>query len=296
MRVLLTGAAGFAGLAIAEELVARGHEVVALDALTYAARLDRLANLRVAWLHHDVRQPWPDVKAGAIVHNAAESHVLRSLEDPALFVETNVLGTLNGLELARKNRSRFIYTSTDEVFGPSTGTEGFKEDARFLPSSPYAASKAAGEHLVRGYFRSFGLPAIITRTCNMFGPWQHAEKFVPKALGQILRHETVDIYPGSRTWCPVGDQARAITWLVDNGTPGRAYHVAKGQQLDNLAMARLLAKLAGEKLLFEAKPSNRPGYDEAYALAESPEAKFWRDTVSFEKRLEETVAWYKERL
>lgn len=301
MRVLVTGAAGFAGSHLVEELVRRWHDVTALDSLTYAGALENLRGLRCRWICHDFTRPLPPLEVDAVIHNGGETHVDRSLISPRAFVEANVIGTMNLLEFARRTKlSSFVYVSTDEVFG-GAATE-CEVGERLQPSNPYAASKAAGEYIARSYQRSFGVPTIVTRSCNLFGPRQHPEKFVPKVIGQLLRGETVEIHTslsgkvGARRWCPVETQARALACLAENGIPGQTYHVTEGEELTNLMMAQLLAKHAGRELNYVLKTSPRPSYDERYDLKLSRHAVAWRDTMSFDDRVRQTVAWYQERM
>jgi dTDP-glucose 4,6-dehydratase len=306
-RFLVTGAAGFAGSHIVEELLRQDHEVLGLDCLTYAGPLVNLANLtglRFKFVYHDFTQSLPDLgPVDYVIHNGAASHVLRSLQDPETFVRSNVLGTLNVLEWARKYPvKKFVYVSTDEVFGPA-GNEPYHEGDRLRPTNPYSASKAGGEFLVRSYFRSFGIPALITRTINMYGERQHLEKFVPLVVGRLLRGETVDIHAesgkvGSRNWAYVGEQARALIYLAEEGEPGKAYHVAEGVRKNNLEMAQLVAGILGVELKYRLIEYAWPGHDFSYSLSVkgTPQHVHWKMSESFEELLRKTVWWYREQL
>jgi dTDP-glucose 4,6-dehydratase len=304
MRFLVTGGCGFSGSHLVGELIAQGHEVVVLDNLTYAGQLRNLAHLTGFELaHHDFSQAF-EADFGHVdyvIHSGAESHVLRSLEDPGKFVRSNVLGTLNLLEWAKKEAClSFIYVSTDEVFGPA-GDEPYHEGDRLTPTNPYSATKAGGEFLTRAWFRSFGVPALITRTCNMFGERQHPEKFVPKVIGQVLRGETVDIHAhngkvGLRKWVYAGEQARALMWLAEHGEPGKAYHVSEGVELSNLRVAQLIAGILGQGLTYRLVEYAWTGHDFDYNLSckGTPEHKNWDMTDEFEELFIKTVLWYRD--
>jgi dTDP-glucose 4,6-dehydratase len=313
MRVLITGAAGFAGSHIAEELTTRGYDVVSLDCLTYAGRLDRLAHLP----RNQVKAVWCDfshaISDGVlkeigdvdyIIHNGAESHVLRSFQQPRTFAESNIIGTLNVLEAARKMQPRtFIYVSTDEVFGPSHGTP-FKETDPLCPTNPYATTKASGEFLVHAYFRSFGLPAVISRTMNMFGERQHPEKCVPLMIKKILRGEPVPIHgtredfaqgyawkSGSRHWLHARNQANALQFLLKHGIPGEKYNIG-GEERTNLEIFHILARTVGVLSQYEWAHPLGPIHDMNYALDDSKiRAMGWKPPVDFETSLRETVRW-----
>lgn len=319
VRVLVTGAAGFAGAHIAEEMISRGHDVVSLDCLTYAGRLDRLAHLprnRVHAVWCDFSQPISDGTCKEIgqidyvIHNGAESHVMRSFANPRVFATSNIIGTLNVLELARKlNPKKFIYVSTDEVFGPATAIP-FVESDPLRPTNPYAATKASGEFLVNAYFRSFGLSAITTRTMNMFGERQHPEKCVPLMIKKILKSETVQIHgafkirlesernyyndmwtSGSRRWLHARNQANALGFLLENGVAGEKYNIG-GEEHSNLEIYEILAQTLGVPSQWEWAEPLGPVHDFSYALDDTKiRAMGWVPPMDFEKSLRETVAW-----
>lgn len=300
---LVTGGCGFVGSHLVEELLAQGHHVTVLDSLTYAGSLRNIAHLsspRLEFVYHDFSHPLPKLRHfDYVIHNGAESHVLRSLTDPGLFVQSNVIGTLNLLEWARfEMPDKFVYVSTDEVFGPA-GDEPYHEGDRLKPTNPYSATKAGGEFLVRSYFRSFGVPALITRTINMFGERQHPEKFVPLAIKKILAGEVVDIHAhegvvGSRQWVYAGGQAKALAWLAENGEPGKAYHVSEGVWKSNLEVAQLIAQILDLPLNYQLKEYAWSGHDFSYSISTrgTPEHVNWKMNDSFEKLFEKTVRWY----
>jgi len=282
-KVLLTGSAGFVGSHIAEWFIrTTDWQIVGLDGLTYAGRLDRLAHLptnRIRCLFHDFKYPLrgPLLReigdVDYIIHNGAETHVPRSVVGSDIFVRSNVIGTFNVLEAARKlSPLKIIYVSTDEVFGPAREA-AFKEDDPLAPSNPYSATKAGGEYLARAYRAAYGTPVIISRTMNMFGERQHPEKFVPLALRKLLREETIDIHcdregnPGGRQWLHASVQASALLFMLLSGYPGETYHVA-GEYQTNDGIVHILSHLVG-KQPFVRKVNAfdiYPGHDINYAI------------------------------
>lgn len=330
MNVLVTGACGFAGAHITEQILKQTNwNVIALDCLTYAGRLDRLAHLdrnRIKFVHHDIRSPFSDGVMSQmgdisyVIHNAAESHVRRSFANPRLFVETNAIGTLNVLEAARKMPLKsFIYISTDEVLGAATGVP-FTETSPCNPTNPYSSAKACGEFLSYSYFRSFGLPVVITRTMNMFGERQHVEKFVPMTIGKILRGEEVLVhgiytadarqvpkgqpynhtggtpawYSGSRDWLHASVQGSALIFLLEHGVPGQKYHV-EGEKHSNLEIAEKIAEALNITLNWTRAQSPNPVHDFTYALNGSKLKQMgWKSPATFEESFRKTVLFTKE--
>lgn len=309
-RVLFTGAAGFVGAYGAREFLKDPDtEVMSLDRLTYAGNLNRLARLqRISNICHDIGNPLTDDvlrrigNVDTIVHCAAESHVPRSLEDPRLFVRSNVIGTFNMLEAARHLKpERFIYVSTDEVFGPAPDDANTAHPSGGLlrPSNPYSASKAGGEFLAQSYLKSFGVPVMMTRCVNMFGRAQNREKFVPIAVSALLRGDPVPIHTINlklceRCWEYAGEHARALVWLSRNGVPGEVYHVSGGVRLTTLKMAERIADALGVRLRIHRVPADRPGHDPDYAIEESALAHNWKSDWSFEQKILSTVLWMRE--
>jgi dTDP-glucose 4,6-dehydratase len=305
MKFLVTGGTGFIGSHIVEELLVQGHQVTVLDCLTYAGQLRNIvhmSNLRLEFIHHDFSKPLPKLSHfDCVIHNGADSHVLNSLEHPGRFVQSNVIGTLNLLEWARfKVLHKFVYVSTDEVFGPA-GDEPYHEGDRLKPTNPYSATKAGGEFLTRAYFRSFGVPALITRTVNNFGERQHLEKFIPLAIRKIFRGETVDIHAhdgrvGSRQWVYAGGQAKALVWLAGYGEPGKAYHVSEGVNKTNLEIAQTIASVLGKDLSYRLVEYAWSGHDLDYSISckGTPERVNWQMDDKFEELFVATVRWYRD--
>lgn len=323
-KVLITGISGFCGSHIAQHIFANTDwDVIGLDRLSYAGRLDRIAHLkgpRLKMVFHDFRAEFPSSvlrsieRADFIIHNGAETHVDRSLKCPEVFLQSNVTGTMNVLEAARKVRcKRLIYTSTDEVFGPAPEGTAFKESDELRPSNPYSAAKAAGEMLCHAYHTSFGVPAVITRTMNMFGEMQHPEKFVPLVMRKILRGEPVTIHAGpdgrmgSRCWLHARNQADAILfllryedvdeWPVKASIDGSVWHIA-GKEYTNYEIAeRIFWAMPVEAWKSETVDavSHRRGHDLRYALDGSKILSLgWNPPVEFEESLQRTVAWTME--
>lgn len=309
-RVLLTGGAGFIGAHIVEHLHKNtDFEIVILDRLTYAGNLERLAQFRgdprIQCVFHDFRGEFSSAtlyslgKIDYIIHNGAETHVDSSLVDPALFVHSNVIGTMNVLEAARKlNVERFILVSTDEVHGPAPAGVDFTEEAEIRPSNPYSASKASAEALSFAWWKSFNVPVVRTRTMNIFGERQHPEKFIPMCIRKILVGETVTIHGnrqqiGSRKWLHARNQADALLFLLTHGEVGETYHIA-GVEKSNFEMASLIASAVGKKLDYRLLDfhSARPGHDLRYSLDDTKLRNLgWEPPVQFADSIERMVEW-----
>lgn len=322
MRLLVTGGAGFIGSAVVRLAVARGHAVVNLDALTYAACLDNLGPVAesplYAFEHADIRDRAaldrilaahdPD----AIMHLAAESHVDRSIDGPGAFVETNVTGTCNLLEAARAHwvargrpeNFRFHHISTDEVYG-SLGAEGsFTEDSPYAPNSPYAASKAASDHLVRAWHATYGLPVVLSNCSNNYGPYQFPEKLIPVVILNALAGRAIPVYgqgENVRDWLHVEDHADALLTVLNHAPVGRSYNIGGESEVTNIALVRMICAVL-DGLRPEGAPherlitfvADRPGHDARYAIdpARIRAELGWRPSVTLREGLESTVRWY----
>ena len=308
-KYLVTGGAGFIGSNFIRHLleVEPGASVINLDALTYAgvratvAELD--ADSRHSFVHGDVRdQTLVDGLmdgVDVVVHFAAESHVDRSIAGPTPFLETNVVGTGVLLDAARRHDiARFIHVSTDEVYGSLA--EGFAAEDRFLdPSSPYSASKAGSDLLVRSYGVTFGYQAIVTRCTNNFGPYQFPEKVIPLFVTNLLDSRRVPLYGDGRNerdWIHVTDHCRAIAMLIDEGEPGEIYNIGADNQLTNLALTHRILEALGEDDSMIEHVADRPGHDLRYALDSSKIRRLgWKPEHDFDEHLAATIEWYRNR-
>jgi dTDP-glucose 4,6-dehydratase len=316
MNILITGGAGFIGHHFVEHLVKHTDaRIVVLDRLTYASTWDRLRDVqcftadRVTCLAGDFAQPINGGLASeigpvdTILHLGAETHVDLSITDPLRFIRANVLGTHHVLSFAASAGARLFYFGTDEVFGPAPGMTAYKEDDRHRPTNPYAATKSAGEMLVRAYGNTFGVSYVITRCMNVFGERQHPEKFIPLVIRKVLRGETVTIHAdpsrtraGSRFYIHARNVAAAYLHLMHlNGTDGQDFHIVGEREVDNLTLAKMIAEMIGKPLRYELVDfhSSRPGHDLRYGLDGSKLAAVgWTPPVSFEQSLERTVKWF----
>ncbi len=324
-QVLLTGGAGFIGSNFAQQLLASDPAVriVTLDALTYAGRLDNLGGVltdpRHTFVRGDicdaalVRELLREHAVDTIVHFAAESHVDRSITGPAPFITTNLVGTFILLEAAREvwgehgfSGVRFHHVSTDEVFGALEEHDPpFDESTPYAPNSPYSASKAGSDHLVRAYHHTYGLPITTTNCSNNYGPCQHAEKFIPTVIRSCLAGRPIPLYGTGmnlRDWLYVEDHCRAVDQVLRRGAPGRIYLVGARNERHNLDVARLVCRLLAEAGgrraeeyagLIELVP-DRPGHDLRYAIDSSRvECEVgWQPLESFETGLRKTIDWY----
>jgi dTDP-glucose 4,6-dehydratase len=327
MNILVTGGAGFIGSAVCRFLVGEvGAAVLNVDKLTYAANLASLKpienNPRYRFRRADIgdRATIAELMRGfqpdAVLHLAAESHVDRSIDGPGEFIKTNIEGTYALLETAldywrtlpqdRALRFRFHHVSTDEVFG-SLGPEGtFTEQSRYQPNSPYAASKAASDHLVRAWHETFGLPAVLSNCSNNYGPYHFPEKLIPLAILKALHGEPIPVYgkgANVRDWLHVEDHARALYAILSGGRPGESYNVGGDGERTNLEVVTALCELLDEMLpLSPHRPhagliafvADRPGHDRRYAMdwTKLRDEMGWRPRESFESGLRQTVAWY----
>ena len=322
MKILVTGGAGFIGSAVVRLAVARGHAVVNLDALTYAACLDNVASVAdsplYAFEHADIRDRaaldrvfathCPD----AVMHLAAESHVDRSIDGPGDFIETNITGTYNMLEAARAywvgagrpEGFRFHHISTDEVYGTLGETGQFTEDTPYAPNSPYSASKAASDHLVRAWFETYGLPVVMTNCSNNYGPFHFPEKLIPVVILRALAGQEIPVYgkgENVRDWLYVEDHADALLTVLEKGRLGRSYNIGGENEAKNIDIVRTICAILDAKRP-AAKPyadqitfvADRPGHDLRYAIDPTRirTELGWRPSVTLEQGLEKTVQWY----
>ncbi len=309
MKIFVTGGAGFIGSNFIRYILEtrKGFSIVNYDKLTYAGNLGNLElvgrNLNYQFVKGDIC----DAAAGeatmrgcdAVIHFAAESHVDRSIYEPAPVIQTNVNGTFTLLEVARKlSVSRFVHVSTDEVYGDIPPGVFANENFPLQPSSPYSASKAASDLLVRSYVRTYRFPAVITRSSNNYGPYQFPEKFVPLMITNALSDKALPVYGDGkqqRDWLHVEDNCRGILAVLERGKIGEVYNIGGLDLVENLSMVRRILQLAGKPESLLSYVQDRPGHDRRYALdCRKIQAELdWRPLISLEDGLRRTIAWYK---
>ena len=326
---LVTGGAGFIGSAVVRRLIeATDHAVLVVDKLTYSGNLDSLRPVsgsnRYAFERADIvdasvmRRIVSEFSPDVIMHLAAESHVDRSIDGPGEFIQTNVVGTFTLLQTAlnlwrslpedRKKSFRFHHISTDEVFG-SLGSDGlFREDTPYSPNSPYSASKAAADHLVRAWHHTYGLPVVMTNCSNNYGPYHFPEKLIPLTIINALQGKPLPVYGNGenvRDWLHVEDHAEALLLVAEQGRLGQSYNIGGHDERSNIAVVRMICAILDElapdvsigpreKLI--SFVTDRPGHDARYAIDAGKIARElgWKPRYSFEKGLRETVRWYLE--
>jgi dTDP-glucose 4,6-dehydratase len=322
MKILVTGGAGFIGSAVVRLAIERGHEVINLDALTYAACLENVASVAMSpnysFVQADIRDAtamealFNGHKPDAVMHLAAESHVDRSIDGPGAFIETNVNGTFTLLQAARsyweaKGRPagfRFLHVSTDEVYGTLGATGLFTEDTAYAPNSPYSASKAASDHLVRAWGETFELPVVITNCSNNYGPYQFPEKLIPVVILNALAGRPIPVYgkgENIRDWLYVEDHADALLLALEKGELGRSYNIGGENEATNIDLVRKICAILDELRPSDAPyadqitfVTDRPGHDLRYAIDPTRVRKElgWRPSVTVDEGLRKTVEWY----
>jgi len=308
MRILVTGGAGFIGSHLVRRLLTSGDNfVVNLDALCYSGNLENLTDVaghsRYTFVQGDICDPTTVEKVlkehgvEAVINCAAETHVDRSIMDPNSFARTDVVGTAVLLEEARKGGvARFLQVSTDEVYG-SVETGWSTEDDPLAPRSPYSASKAGGDLLVRSYWTTYRFPVLITRGSNTYGPNQYPEKFIPLFATNAIDDQPLPLYGDGRyrrDWLSVFDHCGGIEHVLCHGEPGSIYNIGGGNELENLEVAELILKLLGKPMNLIRFVQDRPGHDRRYALdCTRLRALGWAPTVLFEEGLKATVEWYR---
>lgn len=325
MKLLVTGGAGFIGSAVVRQAIRAGHEVVNLDALTYAANPANVASVAelpgYAFVQADLRDraaldaALATHRPDAIMHLAAESHVDRSIDGPADFIDTNITGTFNLLEAARAywiaqdrpDGFRFHHVSTDEVFGHlGPDDPRFTEDTPYAPRSPYSASKAAADHLARAWHETYGLPVVLSNCSNNYGPYHFPEKLIPVIILAALHGQPIPIYgqgQNVRDWLHVEDHAEALLLVLVRGQTGRSYNIGGDAEATNIDIARRICALMDEMHSSGAPHdrlitfvADRPGHDLRYAIdpARMRDELGWRPSVTLDQGLRRTVAWYLE--
>jgi dTDP-glucose 4,6-dehydratase len=312
LKILVTGGAGFIGSNFIRYFLKTYPDctLVNLDKLTYAGNLDNLSGLQTHSAYQFIRGDICDAgcvrdilaqRLDAVVHFAAESHVDRSLADAREFTRTNVQGTCTLLEESRRAKlPRFLHISTDEVYGTLASGEFADEQSPLLPNSPYAASKAASDLLVRSFWQTYRFPALLTRSSNNYGPYQFPEKFLPLMITNALEGKPLPVYGdglNERDWIFVEDHCRALDRVLHSGRLGETYNIGYGQPLANLAVVRRLLQILGKPEDQIKFVEDRPGHDRRYALDSSKIRRElgWEPTVSFEEGLWRTVEWYRNQ-
>jgi dTDP-glucose 4,6-dehydratase len=310
LKVLVTGGAGFIGSNFVRYLLhARPDvEIFNFDKLTYAGNPESLADIAEHPSYRFVRGDITDRQVVAelfregfevVVHFAAETHVDRSIEDAAPFLQTNILGTQCLLEAARGTPGlRFIHISTDEVYGSAPAGVAFKEDAPLDPRSPYAASKASAEHFVTAYANTYGISSVILRCTNNFGPFQFPEKLIPLMIANANENKSLPIYGDGlqeRDWLFVEDHCRAIDLAIEKAEPGSIYNVSSGVSQPNLKIVHTILQILGKPDSLIQSVQDRPGHDRRYALDSSKIRRElgWKPLVSFDDGLRRTIEWYR---
>jgi dTDP-glucose 4,6-dehydratase len=312
MRILVTGGAGFIGSNFIRHMLAAhpGHEIINLDALTYAGNLENLKDVEglpnYRFVRGDICESalLREMEFDAIIHFAAESHVDRSILDSSPFLRTNVIGTQNLLETARERGCRFLHVSTDEVYG-SIEKGAFTETSPLLPNSPYAASKAASDLLVRAYHETHGVETVITRCSNNYGPFQFPEKFIPLIISNAIEGKPVPVYGDGmnvRDWIFVPDHCKGIDIVFHRGRDGEIYNIGGKNEQKNIDIVKKLLLMVAEKTGADSDAlmglitfvKDRPGHDRRYAIDPSKmEREFgWHAEMDFDEGLSRTVEWY----
>ena len=326
-KILVTGGAGFIGSNFIQLALGQpGVQILNLDKLTYAGNLDSLQIVAERPEYRFVRadicdpaavaQTVAEFQPDAIVHFAAESHVDRSIDGPAAFIQTNIIGTFNLLEAARqywkelpperKEAFRFLHVSTDEVYGSLGATGLFPEDTPYAPNSPYSASKASSDHLVRAYHHTYGLPALTTNCSNNYGPYQFPEKLIPLMILNALGGKALPVYGDGmqvRDWLYVADHCRAILTVLDQGKPGETYNIGGHNEMPNIRIVQKICALLDElRPRADGKPyvgqityvADRPGHDRRYAIDAGKIGRElgWQPQETFDTGIRKTVEWY----
>ena len=311
MKILVTGGAGFIGSNFIRYIHSKypDYQVINLDNLTYAGNLENLEDISCNSFYRFIKGDIADAslvsqvlqeEVDVLINFAAESHVDRSIEDASSFIRTNILGTHVLLEASKKYKvGRFIQISTDEVYG-SLGPEGFfTEGSPLHPNSPYSASKAGADHLVRAYYETFKLPVIITRASNNYGPYQFPEKFIPLFITNAIADEPLPLYGDGlniRDWLHVKDHCAAIGLILHQGKEGEIYNIGAHCEKTNLEVAQIILKELNKPESLIRFVKDRPGHDRRYALDTSKikQGLGWHPEHSFERGIRHTIAWYRE--
>ena len=308
MKLLVTGGAGFIGSCFIRHVLAKhkDYEIINLDKLTYAGNIENLDDIKNDPRYQFVKGDIVDKNLAmeltssvdVVVNFAAESHVDRSIEGPEVFIETNVKGTLNLLQASLKNKvKRYLQVSTDEVYGTLGKTGYFYETTPFAPNSPYSASKASADMLVRAYFETYKMPNLITRCSNNYGPYQYPEKLIPFFITKLLKGEKVPVYGDGlnvRDWLYVYDHCEAIDTVLNKGKEGEVYNIGGHNEKTNMEITRLILDAMGKDESSIEYVQDRLGHDRRYAIANDKIQKElgWEPSIKFEDGIKLTIEWY----
>jgi len=303
-NILVTGGAGFIGSEFVKQVAAKDYKIIVVDKLTYAGDLKRLKEVKGKYKFYKVdicnkkklEPVFNQYNPAIVVNFAAETHVDRSIQDASPFIEANIKGVQVLLGLSRKYKvKRFIHISTDEVYGEIKKGK-FSEKSPLEPNSPYAASKAAADLLIKSYMRTYNFPAIITRPCNNYGPWQYPEKLIPLSILKVLKNKKISIYgkgKNIREWLYVSDCARAIWLITQKGKIGQVYNIGSGQEKINIDVAKMLLKSLSKSESCIQFVKDRLGHDFRYSLDFKKLKKNlgWKPKITLERGLNQTVCW-----
>ena len=307
MNILVCGGAGFIGSEFIRNYLANNPDskIINLDVLTIGSNLENLkdvtSNPNYKFIKDDIRNESVIdslVKDVDVVANfAAESHVDRSISNPKPFLETNVFGTYSILEAIRKHDKQFIHVSTDEVYGDAQGKSSFNEDSQINPSNPYAATKAAADHLVSSYYRTYGINCITTRCTNNFGSYQFPEKLIPKTIIRSIKNLKVPLYGDGmqiRSWIYVNDHVQAIESLISKGIPGQVYNITAYEEITNKTIVEKILEILGKSNNMIEHVGDRPGHDKRYSIdcSKIESQTGWIPKYKFDDALKQTVNWY----
>ena len=309
MNILVCGGAGFIGSAFIRNYLKNNPDskIINLDILTIGSNLENLKDIEnnhnYKFIKEDIRNEFlinnlvKDVDL--VVNFAAESHVDRSILNPKPFLETNILGTYSILEAVRKNDKQLIHISTDEVYGDAQGKHSFDEDSQINPSNPYAATKAAADHLVASYYKTYGINCITTRCTNNFGPYQFPEKLIPKTIIRAIKNLKIPIYGNGmqiRSWIYVNDHTDAIELLISKGKSGQIYNITAYEEITNKTIVEKILSILGKSNNMIEHVKDRPGHDKKYSVdcSKIENQIGWKSSYVFNDVLKDTVLWYQQ--
>jgi dTDP-glucose 4,6-dehydratase len=309
MKILVCGGSGFIGSTFIQNFLKNNPEldITNLDNLSIGSNQENLKDIQNNSQYHFIQD---NIKNESIISNlvkdfdivvnfAAESHVDRSISNPKPFIETNILGTYSLLESIRKHDKLFVHVSTDEIYGDAENLSSFTENSQICPSNPYSATKAAADHLVASYHRTYGIKCIITRCTNNFGPRQFPEKLIPKTIIRLIKNLKVPIYGNGkqiRSWIHAVDHVKAIDSLISKGKSGEVYNITAYEEISNITIVEKILDIMNKSHNMIEFVSDRPGHDKRYSIDSSKIEKEidWKPKYDFDNALQETVTWYLE--